>query len=138
MMKASKPGKSGYVLFEVLIAITIFAIAFASLTRALGLTINASNDLALGRQLRLGLESILTEARHQDLENMAISFVDDRLGVTYRTTVEELQLANTDGKALTGMYALRATVAYNEDPNTILRDAEIWIYQDDGRSNDQN
>ncbi|MFT5466512.1 MAG: type II secretory pathway pseudopilin PulG [Verrucomicrobiales bacterium] len=130
-MKAARPRNSGYILFEVLIAITIFAIAFAGLVKALGQTINASNDLAIQRQLRFGLESILTEARHQDLENMGIEYVDDRLGVTYRTSVDQLQLANTDGQALTGMYALKATVSDNANANLILRKAEVWIYEDE-------
>ncbi|MEM7009928.1 MAG: hypothetical protein AAF585_00465 [Verrucomicrobiota bacterium] len=128
-MIANRQLQKGYVLFEVLIAITVFAVSFAGLIKALGMTIEVSNQIAFNRHLRYGLESILTEARHRDVEDMAMEYVDEALGVVYRTTVEELQFSNSDGEALSDLYSLTATVTYETDANEILRSAEVWVYE---------
>ena len=125
--------RGGYILLEVLIAVTIFAIAFAGLIKVLGTTIEVSNEIAFNRTLRYGIESILTEARHRDLEDMSIEYIDEALGVVYQTSVEELQFANSDGKTLGDMYALRAVAVSTTDANEILRSAEVWIYDEDER-----
>ncbi len=57
---------SGYILFEVIIAVTIFSLAIVGLMRVLDTSLETANLFARDTAIRYGLQSILTEARHQD------------------------------------------------------------------------
>lgn len=123
----------GYILYEVLIALTVFALAITGLMQVLSLTIDAANEIAFERAVHRGLESILTEARHRDVADMSIDYLDEVLEVAYHTEVEELQLANTEGQTLTGMYKLTATATYQVGAEQVEDAAEIWIYDNSTR-----
>lgn len=122
----------GYVLMEVLVALTIFSLAVVGMTRALNTTVDVSNQFAFDSAVRLGLEAILTESRNRDLEAMVMEVQDENLGVTYRTEVEGLILENTDGAALTDLYVLRATASWERGNLQDQEVAEIWIYRPEG------
>tara|TARA_R110002096_G_scaffold91625_22_gene207387 strand:- start:634 stop:1014 length:381 start_codon:yes stop_codon:yes gene_type:complete len=115
----------GYILFEVIIAVTIFSLAIVGLMRVLDTSLNSANYFACDTAIRYGLQSILTEARHRDLGNMILVQRDEAMGVEYRTEVEPLQLASDSGGALSGLYILRATATYDGEQEV----AEVWIYE---------
>lgn len=119
--------QGGYILFEVIIAVTIFSLAIVGLMRVLDTSLQSANYFARDTAIRYGLQSILTEARHQELENMVLVQRDEAMGVEYRTEVEPLQLASDSGSSLSGLYVLRATASYEGEQEV----AEIWIYQEE-------
>ena len=117
---------SGYILFEVIIAVTIFSLAVVGLMRVLDTSLDSANLFARDTAIRYGLQSILTEAQHQELANMTLERTDEALGAVYRTEIEPLQLASGGGSTLSNLYVLRAIATIGDEQEV----AEIWIYRE--------
>ena len=119
----------GAILFEVLIAMTIFALSAVSLIALLQSSAETANMYARDTSIRYGLHAIITEARHLDVREMQTEYVDELLGIVYRTEVDRLQLENSGGKNLRDLYRLTATATSTGPENEILETAEIWVYR---------
>ena len=125
-------------LYEVLIAVTIFALAVVGMVKLLNMVVTTSNEFAYDAAIRRGLESILAEARQRELAEMAIEVNDENLGVTYRTTVEALALNTQNGQTLTDLYTLTATATYQVGAQQQEQTAQVWIHSPAGGSNSTN
>ncbi len=122
--------RAGFILFEVMIAIAVFAIVAISLATAMNSTIAASNYLDRQASIRHGLDSILHEAlRKPKRKEMAFEYHDELLGVRYRTVIEELKFTNFEGDSLKGLYTLRASASYTEDGEEREEIAERYVYR---------
>lgn len=125
-MKASR----GYILFEVMIAVAIFAIVAIGLSQALEATIAASNSLNRQTAIRYGLESVLNEARQrQKREEMRLDYRDEKLDVYYRTELEEARLINRNLEPVSGIWTLRAIAEHNENGEARRDQAEVYVYR---------
>lgn len=118
----------GFILFEVMIAIAVFAIVAISLASAMNTTIEASNFLSRQASIRHGLTSIMNEAlRRPKLKEMNLQVEDAALGVRYRTETEEVRFVNQEGDSIKGLYTLRAVATYKENGEERDEIAERYV-----------
>lgn len=126
--------RGGYLLLEVIIALTVFSIVAVGLAVALQSSIEASNRLSRDLAIREGLEGMLVEARAKPKrEEMAFSRPDERLGVEFRTELEELRFVNVDGEPVSGLWLLRASALPVNPPGGRAGDGaqsvELYVYR---------
>jgi hypothetical protein len=120
----------GYVLLEVIIALTVFAISVTGLASALHSSLDASNMLRRQAAIRRGLESILVEAKAKPKrEEMAITYKDEALGVEFRSELQELKWVNRRRKSVTGLYILRALATDLRVGKRVHDSAEVYVYR---------
>ena len=128
--RRSLAGSAGYILLEVMLALSIFAIAVLGLARALNTTLEAGNIMNKDTAVRLGLRSFIEEQKRKAVSDMATTATDDRLQTTYTSTVEPLSItiART-GQALTDYYRVTFTASYMAGREQRNESVELWFYQ---------
>lgn len=125
-----RAGRGGYVLLEIIIALTVFAVSVAGLASVLHASLDSSNLLRRQASVRRGLESILVEARAKPKrEEMPVSYRDDGLGIEYRTELEELKWVNRRGLPVKGLYILRAMATDLRASKPLNDTAEVYVYR---------
>lgn len=123
-------GAAGYVLLEIIIALTVFAVVVAGLASILHSSLDSANLLRRQAAVRRGLESILVEAKAKPKrEEMPGTYKDEGLGLEFRSELEELKWVNRRGLPVKGLYILRA-VATDLRASKPLNDfAEVYVYR---------
>jgi len=128
-------GGRGYVLLEIIIALTVFAVAIAGLCSVLHSSLDSSNALRRTAAVRRGLEAVLIEARQKPKrEEMALTATDPVLGMEYRSSLLEMKWVNRNGEPVRGLYVLRveaidvraAAVGRATEPTDV---AEVYVYR---------
>ena len=126
-LKHSRPG---YILLELIIALTIFAIAVLGLTKSLNTSLEVANILNHDYAVRLGLRSFLEEVKRKSVANMTSSTTDPKLDVTYTSSVEPAQITlKTTGEVLTDIYQLTATADYTVAGKQRQESVVLFLYQ---------
>ncbi len=120
---------AGYVLFEVILALTIFALAVVGLASALNNIIESSATMNLDNSVRIGLRSFIEEVRRKPIADMSTTTTDDHLGAIYSSTVETLSLKNGDGVALNDLYTLHAKAAYGQGNTAREEIVDLYVYK---------
>lgn len=129
-MKPPPNPARGFVLLEIIIALTVFAVAVTGLSVALHGALDASNRLRRQAALRRGMESTLAEARQmKKREEMQLQRTDEALAMNYQTTLEELKWTNAAGNPVRGLYQLRVLARPAAAPDQIEDSAEIHVYR---------
>ncbi len=124
------PSKRGYILLELIIALTIFAIAVVGLAKALNTTLEVGNIMNRDYAVRVGLQSFVEEVKRKSVTDMATTAADERLGVTYTSTVEPLSITvPRSGAQLSDVYRLKATAVYTVGSEQRDETIELWFYQ---------
>ncbi len=124
----------GYVLLEIIVALTVFAVAIAGLCAVLHSSLDSANALRRTAAIRRGMEALLIEARQKPKrEEMAITATDPVLGIEYRSALQELRWSNRRGRPVRGLYVLRveardtrAAASRNTEPTDA---AEVYVYR---------
>jgi hypothetical protein len=125
---ASRGG--GYVLLEIIIALTVFAVVVTGLASALHSSLDAANRLRRQAAIRRGLESILVEAKQKPKrEEMPMTYKDDGLGVEFRSELEELKWVNRRRKPVKGLYILRAIATDLRVAKPMHDTAQVYVYR---------
>lgn len=120
----------GYVLLEIVIAITIFAISAGSLATVLHSSLDSANWLRRQAAVRRGLSAILAEAKIKPKrEDMALQYKDEGLGMEFRSELEELKWVNRDGLPVKGLYRLKAIATDLRPANPLNDTAEVYVYR---------
>ena len=127
---ARKP--KGFILFEVILALSLFGVVAVALTVALDRISMAAIASQEEMQIMRNLQTRITEASkvpNMDLliENPPGAFTDDR-GVTYETVIEELELENMDGDLLPEMYRIAIIATWVRDGEKTETTAETLRY----------
>lgn len=120
---------SGYILLELVLALTIFSIAVLGLANSLSTSLEVANALNRENSVRIGLRSFLEEARKKPFEDMAMEAADERLGCTYSSIVEPAGLTSSSGRELTGLYKLTATALYTAGGKEETETVMVYVYQ---------
>ncbi len=131
-MRARPPytAQGGYILLELIIALSIFAIAVLGLTRALNTSLEVANILNHDYAVRLGLRSFLEEVKRKSVANMVMTTTDPRLDVTYTSAVDPVQITlKTTGEVLTDIYQLTATATYTTGGKERDESVTLFLYQ---------
>lgn len=120
---------SAYVLFEVILAVTIFALAGLGLATALNNIFESATTMNMDNSVRIGLRSFIEEVRRKPIADMTTTTTDDHLGAIYSSTVETLNLKTGDGVALSDLYTLHAKVAYGQGNNAREESVDLYVYK---------
>lgn len=122
--------KHGYILLELIIALTIFAIAVVGLAKSLNTTLEVGNIMNRDYAVRIGLQSFVEEVKRKAISDMATTATDERLGATYTSTVDSLSLTvPRSGAQLADCYRLTATAVYTVGSEQRDETIELWLYQ---------
>jgi hypothetical protein len=130
-MKPIRPG--GYILFELIIALAMFAIAVLGLARALNTGLEVVNILNKDQRVRLMMRSFLEEMRQKPLSEMAGSVTDPVSGVTCTSSLEPVTLTTTRGNTLSDLYNLKVVASYSVGSEVREESVSVYVYktQDD-------
>ena len=130
MTAAGQRRPAGYLLLEVIIALTVFSLVAVGLAQALNSSIGSANFLRREAEIRRGLSSVIAEARAMPKrEQMTFEKADEVLGVKYRTSLEELEFVNVDRERVGGLYLLKASAKYTVDGKEVEDGAEVYVYR---------
>lgn len=119
-------GVQGYILFELVLAITIFSIAVLGLAKALNQSLDTANLLKRDQIIRVGMRNFFEEIRRKPLTDMSTSYMDTTYGITYTSTTEPVSLRTTSGSTLPDLYNL--TIKATSEFNGIPEEATLSVY----------
>jgi type II secretory pathway pseudopilin PulG len=125
----NKTGKNGFVLWEMLLALSIFSIVGLSLTTALQQAANTARLLRQDSQVRHDLESILVETSTIKLAagRTAVPLGDQR--VHYEREVAPVQATNSRGQRLEHLWRITVRATWQETNQSRSSQAEVIVYQ---------
>ena len=124
------PRSQGYVLLEIIIALTVFAIVATGLAGLLHSALDSSNLLRRQASIRRGLEAILLEARQKtQRQEMALTYRDEALGLEFKSDLEEVKWINRTGQPIRGLYLLSAVANDLRGAHPSLHRAEVYVYR---------
>jgi type II secretory pathway component PulJ len=120
----------GFVLLEMIIALTVFAVVVTGLATVLHSSLDSANMLRRQASIRRGLEAVLVEAKTKTKrEEMVIAYKDEALGMEFRTELQELRWVNRRRKPVKGLYILRALATDAQTAKPINNTAEVYVYR---------
>lgn len=119
----------GYILLEVIIALTIFSVAVLGLANSLNTGIETATIINRENAVRIGLRSFLEEIRRKPLAEMAATTFDERLQTTFSSTVEEISLKDRNGSVLKDLYVLHATARFGEGNQAQVETVDMYVYK---------
>lgn len=121
--------RSGYILFELVIALTIFALAVLGLAKSLNQALETANLLKRDQIIRIGMRNFLEEIRRKPLTEMSTSQMDTTYGVTYTSSTEPVALRTTRGDTLSDIYNLtiKATSSFDGVPQEDT--LNVYVYK---------
>lgn len=129
-MKCPPPSRrSGYILFELVLALGIFAIAVLGLAKSLNQALETANLLRRDQIIRIGMRNFLEEVRRKPLAEMSTSAMDTTYGITYTSSTEPVALKTTNGSILSDIHNLTvvATSSFNEVPQEDT--LSVYVYK---------
>ena len=129
MKTRSSTRRSGYILFELVIALTIFALAVLGLAKSLNQALETANLLKRDQIIRIGMRNFLEEIRRKPLTEMSTSQMDTTYGVTYTSSTEPVTLRTTSGGTLSDIYNLtiKATSSFDGVPQEDT--LNVYVYK---------
>lgn len=121
--------RRGYILFELVLALTIFAIAVLGLAKSLNQALETANLLKRDQIIRIGMRNVFEELRNKPLAKMSTTIMDTTYGITYTSSTEALSLKTTNGGILSDMYNLtiRATSSFDGVPQEDT--LSVYVYK---------
>lgn len=127
--RRQRPVSRGYILFELVMALTIFALAVLGLAKSLNQALETANLLKRDQIIRIGMRNVFEELRNKPLAKMSTSITDTTYGITYTTSTEALSLKTTRGGILSDMYNLtiRATSSFDGVPQEDT--LNVYVYK---------
>jgi hypothetical protein len=120
----------GFLLLEVIVALTVFSVVAVGLAVALHGAIDSAAFLEREDAVRRGLRSVMAEAQAMPKrEEMALSRQDEPHGIAFSTELVPVEFANREGQPVRGLYLLRARARYQERGQEVEDVAELTIYR---------
>lgn len=120
----------GFVLLEIIIALTVFSVVVTGLAGLLHSTLDSANALRRQAAVRRGMEAILIEARDKvKREEMILTQRDEALGVEFRSALEEVKWISRSGQPVRGLYLLSATAKDLRGEMPERDRAEVYVYR---------
>ena len=123
--------RRGYILLELIIALSVFAISVLGLARALNNSLEVCNILNRDYAVRLAMRSFLEEMRRKPLADMATSIRDPKLDLTLTSIVEPLDIRSKEGRAVEDMYTLTVKANYLAGGKAHEESVFVWVHVSD-------
>ena len=129
LQRRARPWVRGDFLFELVLALTIFAIAVLGLAKSLNQALETANLLRRDQIIRIGMRNVFEELRNKPLARMTTTILDSTYGITYTSTTEALSLKTTNGGVLSDMYKLtiHATSSFDGVPQEDT--LNVYVYK---------
>lgn len=122
--------RRGFTLFEILIALAMFAIAVTGLAIALDSIVQAALGARERALARIQLESRLAAAMiDPPLNGKRIIEARDNNGVRVEETLDPYEVKTIDEKILSGLWKLKVVAHWEERGENGTEEAEILIYR---------
>lgn len=128
-----KPAR-GYILLELIIALTVFGLSVLGLAKALNNSLEVANILNRDYSVRLAMRSFLEEVRRKPLADMATSIQDPKLDLTLTSTVEPLAIRSKEGRAVEDVYTLTVTANYLAGGKAHEESVFVWVHVSDNEN----
>jgi len=125
--RSQSPGARGFTLFEALLAMAVFALAFMGLAAALDAGIGAGIAARDSERVRRELENRLAfcmASPPKPGEKRVIEAKDNR-GVRVQESLEAYEAKNMDNEPLAGLWTLKIVV---EEPGGMQGEADTLLY----------
>ena len=131
--RGKRGASRGFLLLEMLLAFTVFAIAATGFTIA----ISRTSDLAAAAQNELKINRLLESALAQAMSQPVLEEGSDSIsieemaneGMEIETTIEPMpEIENEDGQLLQEMYRIQVVARWFENGVTQEQMAETWRY----------
>ena len=90
----------GYILFELVIALTIFSVGILQMSRHLNDVVGVAKSFNQDQVVRLGMRSFLEEIRKKPITEISLTQTDIMTGITYTSTTEPVSLKTSRGGIL--------------------------------------
>lgn len=119
----------GYILMEMIIALTIFAIGVLGLAKSLNTSVEIANILNKDQRVRIGMRSFLEEIRRKPLAEMTATYTDVTTGITYTSAMERLALTTTRGETLNDLYNLKIVATYVAGGEQREESVDVYVYK---------
>ena len=119
----------GYILFELVLALTIFAIAVLGLAKSLNQALETANLLKRDQLIRIGMRNVFEELRNKPLAKMSTTINDTTYGITYTSSTEALSLKTTSGGILSYMYKLNIHATSSFDGVPQEDNLDVYVYK---------
>ncbi len=119
----------GYILLELVIALSMFSIGVLGLARALNTSMEVANILNKDQRVRIGMRSFLEEVRRKPLNEISTSTTDAVTGVTYTSSIERIALTTTRGDTLSDLYNLKVIATYSVGNEQREESVDVYVYK---------
>lgn len=125
----SKTSPHAYILLELVIALSIFAIAVLGLANSLSTSLEVANILNRENAVQIGMRSFIEELRKKPLADMETQVTDATLGVTYTSKMVPLGIRNGSGNTLRDLYDLQVTALYSFAGEECTDTVSVYVYK---------
>ncbi len=125
----SKKSPPAYILLELVIALSIFAIAVLGLANSLSTSLEVANILNRENAIQIGMRSFIEELRKKPLADMVTTYTDANLGVTYTSKMEPLGIRTSNGNTLRDLYDLQVTALYTFAGEERTDNVSVYVYK---------
>jgi type II secretory pathway pseudopilin PulG len=119
----------GFVLWEIMLALTIFCVVAVALTTALHQTVDASILLRDESQVRLELQNLLTESAALKLKPGKSVIVGADGRVRYEREIRVVQAKTAKGVPLPNLYEISVQASWKSSGMDRSDHAELIVYQ---------
>ena len=127
MMNKQQPW-GGYALLDVVLAVALFGITVTGLIGVLQSIGETSGAFARDQVILRQLQTALAEKQRLAPSQMNAEWLDETLGVTFRTVAEPYQIDNGEGAELEDLYRLTASATYQDEGGEQTISAVLLIH----------
>ena len=118
--------RGGYMLLEVVLALSIFVVAVVGLLRCLSAGLDADFEQKRLTTMRLNLQSLLDEALAQAPREQSIKYPADAFSVSYRREIKSARVKLGNGKELENIFRISVVALDTTRENKVI--GELWTY----------
>lgn len=127
-MMSKQQARGGYALLDVVLAVALFGITVTGLIGVLQSIGDTSGAFARDQVIMRQLQTALAEKQRLAPSQMNAEWIDETLGVTFRTVAEPYQIDNGEGAELEDLYRLTASASYADEGGEQTISAVLLIH----------
>ena len=118
--------KRGYLLLEVVLAMSIFIVAVVGLVRCLSAALDADFEQQRLTNMRLNLQSLLDEALATPPAPGHSELSEDVFHLKYRREITPAEVKLANGKKLSGIFKVSVVAMDTRKDNKVI--GQLWTY----------